>query len=279
MKSTFLYISISLLIASILFLTSCEEKCTLSVGNGPDTTTTLQQKNVLLEEFTGVRCVNCPAAHELVEVLKTNNPGRFESVSLHSGFYAVPYPFSNQDFETTETNDLENYLGPSPSYPIGTVDRKIFSGQTIILLDKALWSGLVSQELNDTLKVSIDVENVYNSSTRLLTVNTQLNYLTDVTDAQKINIFILENDIIDPQETPDGVDTFYVHNNILRKVLTNLTGDAITEATTSGSVINKSYSYTLPTGWNADNCKVLVFVCANTVDKKDVLQVVGEKVK
>ena len=138
---------------------------------------------------------------------------------------------------------------------------------------------MVSQELNDTLKVSIDVENVYNSSTRLLTVNTQLNYLTDVTDAQKINVFILENDIIDPQETPDGVDTFYVHNNILRKVLTNITGDAITESTTSGSVINKSYSYTLPTGWNADNCKVLVFVCANTVDKKDVLQVVGEKVK
>src|SRR5690348_14133339 len=55
---------------------------------------TPETKNVLIEEFTGVRCPNCPQGHVIIANIKAANPGRVVSVSLHpQNSLGYPYPF------------------------------------------------------------------------------------------------------------------------------------------------------------------------------------------
>src|SRR4051794_39448582 len=52
-----------------------------------------EAKNVMLEEFTGVRCPNCPAGHITIDQIKTANPGRVVSISYHPmNSLGTPYP-------------------------------------------------------------------------------------------------------------------------------------------------------------------------------------------
>ena len=49
----------------------------------PDTESVV--KNVLLEDFTGQRCVNCPRGSEVIEQLQEAYPERLIAVGIHGG--------------------------------------------------------------------------------------------------------------------------------------------------------------------------------------------------
>lgn len=269
MKQTLIII----LLAYLISLNACQEQCPLLSSTPTDTTQATQQKNILIEEFTGVKCVQCPEGHQIAETIANSNPGRVEVVSIHSGFYAVPFPFSLYNFKIPEGTAIENYIGPATFYPTAAIDRKLFSGQPEILLDKNLWTGSAAAQLLEPLKVKVNFNNTYNPSDRKLNVKVSFEYLEEITDAQSITVLITENDIVDAQETPQGVDTFYVHRHVLRAVLTNAIGDLITEPTPAGAIINRNYQFTLPAAWNDTKCRIVAFVARNTAESKEVLQV------
>src|SRR5580704_2141320 len=61
---------------------------------------TPEPKNTVIEDFTGVRCPNCPAGHVIIAGLKTQYPGRIVAVCLHpQNSLGVQYNFSTQDLE------------------------------------------------------------------------------------------------------------------------------------------------------------------------------------
>ncbi len=274
-KLTYLILSF----AVMGIFTSCEEQCPLTTTTPTDTTQTTQLKNILIEEFTGVKCVNCPEGHEISQSIADIHSGRVEIVTIHSGYYAVPYPFSLYNFKIPEGVAIDNFIGPAAFWPTAAIDRKLYPGQTEIMMDKAVWVGIAAQQLQEPLKVKINLNANYNVVDRKLTTSVSLEYLEEITDAQSITVLITEDGIIDAQETPTGVDTFYVHRHVLRAVLTNAIGDLITEPTPSGAVITRSYQYTLPSGWNDTNCRVVAFVTRNTAESKEVLQVNAKPVK
>jgi len=92
------FIAYCLLPTACLFLHSCKE-----VGpdinlhgnqNAVSDTTyiespvaTAETKNVVIEEFTGVRCPNCPQGHVVIANIKAANPGRVITVRLHPNNY------------------------------------------------------------------------------------------------------------------------------------------------------------------------------------------------
>jgi hypothetical protein len=47
-------------------------------------------QKVLLEDYTGFRCGNCPEAHERAQELQARYPGRVILMSVHAGFFARP---------------------------------------------------------------------------------------------------------------------------------------------------------------------------------------------
>lgn len=236
-----------------------------------------QEKTVLLEEFTGVRCVNCPAGHEISNQILEDHPNRVFAAIVHAGFLADPYSNSTQDFVTNESSALYDFLSVE-AVPAAAINRVLFTGaSSLALINKSQWAGKVNSELQKVTPVNIYAYHQYNQNTRQLTVYVQLRYLQDVSAAQNVSVFLTENNIIDPQayiddSGHDAVQDDYVHKHVLRDALTPISGQPLGETGTAGKVIVRSFSTTVSNNWKPSDCHIIAFV-NNASGDKEVLQV------
>ena len=86
----------------------------------------LGDRKVLVEEFTGVRCVNCPAGASELDNLRGIYGDRLVVVSVHAGEFSPPFSDSRFDFRTPEGEALEKRLGAPLGYPTAVINRKQF---------------------------------------------------------------------------------------------------------------------------------------------------------
>ncbi len=265
---------LSLFICTLL-LTGCRENMPvidcLTCEDGPDGPDE-QVRKVLIEEFTGVRCVNCPQGSAQIEVLLEQYGEQLIPISIHAGFFSNPYTDSQYNFKTPEGDDIIGFLGEPQGYPSAVINRKKFSGQESLQLPQSAWAGLIPQELDIEPIINVELENTYDSATRSLTVKVGLTPIDDIEDDLRISIMVLENDIIDLQLTPDSStpDPEYKHKHVLRDMLTDSSGDDITEDLTASTTIEKEFTFTIPDEWVATNCSTVAFV--HRADNMEVLQ-------
>ena len=270
-------------------LSSCIElgpNVNLGGDGGTDTTggnvDTTQKKMVLIEDFTATDCPNCPKATDIVNNLLATYPGRIEVVEVHEGILSFPLVPGDPDLWTQDGEDLANYLGPPSFWPIGAIDRvswEVAPQDFQLLIDRSLWTTYVAQELDSSQAVNLGFDLHYDDATRKLTGSVKANFLRTVTDPVNITVLITESGIVAAQLNGLTVDTNYVHNHVLRDIITNYTGNPVSGSTTAGTTL----TYTLPTyivssDWNADSCRVLAFI--NTAaGSYDVLQAMSEPLK
>ena len=60
-----------------------------------------QVKNVLIEEYTGVQCVNCPAGAALIDGMKQQYGSRLVPIAVHAGGFAFPISGASTSIEPT----------------------------------------------------------------------------------------------------------------------------------------------------------------------------------
>ena len=58
-----------------------------------------ENKNVILEEFTGIQCVYCPDGHLIASQIQSNNINDVYIIKIHSGTYSYP-SMGQPDFRT-----------------------------------------------------------------------------------------------------------------------------------------------------------------------------------
>ena len=90
---------------------------------------------VLLEEFTGHLCVNCPEATKLSNDLKETYGNKLLLLAIHAGDLAEPStaPYDN-DLRTTAGTSIYNYFAPI-GVPTGMVNRTEFGGSVVLFKD------------------------------------------------------------------------------------------------------------------------------------------------
>lgn len=287
MKSSLFNFTSSIIIL-IMFLPSCKEvgpNIVLRPNHNAvfDTTyiespvAVAELKNVVIEDFTGVKCTNCPQGHQIIADIKTANPNRIVAVAMHpQNSLGLPYgPPSypiNPDLRNAKVQDLfANYFGQT-SEPIAAVDRKLFPGETKILIDKGTWTNYANQEIALTTPVNLNLTASYDSSTRELTIATELHYTQNVTEENKMTIVLTESNITATQLDGIVVDTFYQHKDVLRDFVSATYGDAVPLPHDAGRVIIKVYKTTLNTAWKPENMKVAAYVHEGSATSKIVYQ-------
>ena len=267
-----------LLLFTILFASACKENmpvinCLSCTDNGPEPPEP-QDRKVVIEEFTGVRCVNCPAGSAEIQNLLSFYGERLIAVSIHAGFYANPYPESQYDFSTSEGDNIEVFLGIPVGYPTSVIDRKLFGSEPDLQLEgTASWGGYVAEELISDVKITLELDNQWESSNRKLTVGIKGGTLEAIDEEVRLTIMITESGIIDTQLTPApaGKVNDYEHNHVLRKTITAYNGDVVASSLGVGEFVNEEYTFTLPNDWVAENCTVVAFF-HNGTSNKEVLQ-------
>lgn len=234
-----------------------------------------QKRQVLIEEFTGVRCVQCPAGSILIEDLLAANSPNLVAVSIHAGEFSPPYSQSQFDFRTTEGDQLLSYLGEPFGFPSAVVNRKKFAGQFDLQLGQGEWAGYIAEERLATPKVRIGISPEYNVLTRSLTTEVTLYVDEAITDPEvRLSVMFTESGIQDAQLTPAASEPKedYTHKHVLRGMATNYDGVPLTESLLAGSEIKKTFTYTLPAEWKAENCHIVAYLSL-AGSSKEVLQV------
>ena len=235
----------------------------------------LGDRKVLVEEFTGVRCVNCPAGASELDNLRGIYGDRLVVVSIHTGDFAPPFSDSKFDFRTPEGDALEKKLGAPLGYPTAVINRKKFTGQTGLQVGRSLWAGLISAETKEASAVSFSLEKTYSSMTRQFQMT--IKAVENVKDALKNVVFsaiITEDNIIDTQETPTGKRSDYKHRHVFR----SFAADEIAINPTGIAQVNYTFNGTLKQNWLAENCSVVLILSQKNGTTRDVLQVLETKV-
>ena len=226
--------------------------------------TTPQERNVVLEEFTGIHCQYCPEGHVIAQGLQDANPGRVALVNIHAGGYAVPSG-SEPDFRTAFGEALATFSGLA-GYPAGMVNRHLYPEiESVMGMGRGGWTTAAAQVLVQPTPVNVGFNSSYNSGTGELTVNVELYYTQNSPAADNyIQVAFLENHLIGFQQLTTGTNASYDHKHVLRHFLTGQWGDPV-NTTTQGTLIQRTYVYTVPatyvnTNCTIANCDVAVYV-------------------
>jgi thiol-disulfide isomerase/thioredoxin len=235
-------------------------------------------KHVLLEDFTGHKCVNCPeaaiAAHELAEELNH----RLIIYSVHAGYYATPDETGDYtaDFRCMEGEELYNDFAAFAN-PIALIDRVKFSGA--VLIGAGNWEDAVVLELAKENTVDLKVRNIYYPDLGKIQISVTSKFLSATADPYKLVVYIVEDGIVSPQKnnnpdigtSPDWID--YEHRNILRTSVNSTYGGFITP---DGTVaLNQEYTnqfiFDLNAAWVTANCNLIAYIYNDAT--KEILQV------
>ncbi|PKP19352.1 MAG: hypothetical protein CVU05_11615 [Bacteroidetes bacterium HGW-Bacteroidetes-21] len=229
-----------------------------------------QERNAVLEEYTGIKCGYCPDGHYRANLLAADNPGRVVLVNIHQGSFAVPST-GQPDFRTPWGDALATNANIS-GYPSGTVNRQVFSElNSGIELSRNQWTYAASKVFPEQSPVNVAAWSTIDLITRELTVYVELYYTkSSAQSTNYLNVALLQNNVLGWQTDyaspayPGGNTNNYSHKHILRHFLTGQWGDAIT-TTTAGTFVTKSFTYTIPDDMLTipivlSNCDIAVYV-------------------
>ena len=231
------------------------------------------EKTVLIKDFTGVRCVNCPEAAEYAHELQHRlGEDRIFILSVHAGFLAQAmgqFP----DF-TTEVGTA--WYNGHDSNPLFSIDHVALTEGNSLGVDQI--DTPVSDALSEPQTFSITMENAFDEASRQLSVSPKLTALSDATGDFYVTVCLVEDSIVGWQVIPGGVDREYVFRNVFRGTLNGADGELFN----NGQVFandEKTFNYTmeLDSVYNADQCYVMTYVYDKTDGK--IMQTAMDKIK
>jgi len=242
-------------------------------------------KKVLVEEYTGHLCGNCPnAGVYLDDTLQSKFGDSLIIITVHAAFFAIPCPGGacpgNQptgafkyDFTCTAGTDWYNFFGISNN-PEGMVDRIDFPTHTQVKV-KSDWDPDVSNELAKPATVRIKILNTYDVPIRKVKSCIESKFLTNANGNFNLQVVLTEDSVINWQEwynhTPEYVPD-YAHRHILRAALNTSFGvQIVTGAISGNTALTNGYDLVLDPSWNDAHCSIVAFVYNN--DTKEVIQV------
>lgn len=231
---------------------------------------------VLIEDYTGQRCVNCPRGTETINsIVEAYGEDNVIAVGIHSGPLGFAGNAKNVGLMTDTGN--EYYSHWDSANKIGQ-PWALFNRNAAPNSDYNTWAAYVASIMAMKAKISLAVANTYDPASRALSCAVEA-YGTDGNTTGKLQLWLIEDGITAMQMMPDGsANREYVHNHVFRAAVNGTWGDDI--AIKEGESVSKQYTYTIPESWNADNVSVVAFVYNDNgveqVTKKPILNNTNE---
>ncbi|AEA43814.1 Omp28-related outer membrane protein [Fluviicola taffensis] len=258
------------------------------------------QRNVLIEDFTGHQCVNCPASTANMEQLIATNPDHIFGLAIHSG------PTGLTGFQVTSTEyptvfycdagfEIGKHFGqdaPGSAFignPAFCVNRTQANNQFVSNAGAAI-ANKTNACLATPVKVNIQAVANYFAATRGLFLHAEVDKVdASLTADLAVVVCLVEDSLVarqlvpgnlDPDGSPgnagvpDGRHESYVHRDILRGCIDGRTFGKVLTASDLGANAKYfvSYSYKLPDQYNVDNMKLYIYVYDKTT--QEIYQVI-----
>lgn len=284
----------SLILLPVLFFTSCDkmEQPFVNIPEVVDTAAcpvpdfpaiTSHVKRVLLEDYTGHTCPNCPSAGKIARDLADQHPGQVIVMAVHAGWFARTYPESgvpqvfDYDFRTTAGTEWDAFFGNgNAGNPNGLVNRLKVNSKYVLRPNE--WGGVISSALAEEPVMDLQLIVDYDDTDRKICAHVKASYLETIDRNLKLEVVVIEDSIIaaqknnDPAIGPVGDIEDFVHMHVMRGALNGTWGSSIAKAGVANPAsLIKTVQSVLPASCNPENCHIIAFVF--DADTQEVLQV------
>jgi hypothetical protein len=157
-------------------------------------------KKVLLEDYTGHYCQNCPRAAEAAEALETTYGNKLVVIANHvSTNFAQPNPNPNDttykvDFRNAASTAWDVQYGMSfpAGLPQGAVNRM---GSPNYAQAYSKWSSSVSTALQTSQVAKLDVTSYYDTLKHYITVRVKTTFLTALTNNVNLSVLLTQDSL------------------------------------------------------------------------------------
>lgn len=223
-------------------------------------------RNVLIEEFTGQKCVRCPnAAEELHKLQKQYGADTLIVVSIHAGDLSYVGSPTVRGLETSLGQAYYRHWALE-DVPRGIINRSGGAAGVNV------WAARVYEEVKKETSLDMSIATNYDAATRTVNGQTRLRALAE--DLQgKLQLWLVEDSIETFQLYPNNkTELKYIHQHVFRAAIN---GDWGSETTLQKGVAStQSFSYRLADDVVAKNAWIVAFV----YNDSGVLQVVRQRV-
>ena len=252
--STQTYVRLTTFFFMLLFVSACD---TIDKNNYliPMELPAAKQK-VLIEDYTGMKCPNCPKGATIIDSLKSVFGENIIPVSIHSGVYAQPSGIFTKDFRTEAGTAYNSYFGVE-AYPTGIVNRNLYHDK--LKIDIWEWNGAVIHHTTQESPLGISISGIWSEGNRNLTLKIEISVFRETTPDLKLQVWLVEDSIVAPQVNETKIEKEYVHNRVLRGAINGTWGETLT-GITKNTIISKTIQYNIPENFIYEKCSIVAFV-------------------
>lgn len=228
---------------------------------------------VLLQDFTGQDCLNCPnATDEIEKLVEQYGDSVVVPVGIHSGQLSFKTYVDKKTGETIiglKTDIGQKYYDDwqIKAQPKGVID---YLGQ----VDYQDWATVIYNELQKAPVMQLKLTPVYDEASRKLDIDVDAVNISTAALSGTLQLWVLEDSIVAEQKQPNGrVQKDYVHNHVFRDAVNGTDGSGC--AVEAGKDQRQHFTYTLPADYKAGNVSVVAFF----YDAAGVQQVVKKHIR
>lgn len=250
------------------------------------TTIPSNQRKVLLEEFTGHKCPNCPAGAAVIDNIESQWGDRFIPVAVHpnpdeadgmSGFTGEN-PSGSGSFETVwyfeNSGEILNFLDTYPGLglPTGAINREEAYGGPYRYFSYGDWSQEVSNYLNapTTSDVGINLSGEFLPDGSICG-KSEVHVFNTRTDTLRIVHYLVQDSIVDWQVDGQTNIPDYTHKHVLRGISGgDIYGQIVSYPSASGVISQHTFSFDVSQYTADDHLYLVAYVYSEAT--KVVLQ-------
>jgi len=261
-----------------------------------DTSKTVVYKNVLVEDYTGITCGNCPYAADELDTLIKKYGSRIIPMAVNAGSFADPPlapSYYNIDFTCLTGEDYNTTFGIS-SNPNGMINRKNYAQGRVQTFGN--WDALAYNSIqNDTAFINLKITSTFDTSSRNLSITATSTFLKALSGKYSLVVLLTQDSIKAPQlKYGVGEIVNYQHRYALRDAINSTWGDTlVANGATLNKTVIKTYNYAIKTTYgtatssnppipcNFKQCYIVAYVYNSTTGSStqyEVLQAQQKKI-
>lgn len=221
-------------------------------------------QRAFVEKYTGVRCINCPKADEVLHSSVEKYGDQLIVAAVHvPNNYGKPFR-DEPDLRTEKGNTWFNtFFSPSQSLPAALLNRTETSAGTLdVITPTARFDDRIDAILNQAPQVSLLLQSGQEEGKYIADVFLQ--FEQTVTDSLTLTLLVVEDKIYTSQDcsTDSGTVklTNYEQNHVLRDVLTDAWGINVDADGQQGTCRRVRLAFDLREECLPANCQLIAFV-------------------
>lgn len=192
-----------------------------NAGSSNDSSAIQSRHMVLVEDYTGQECPNCPGfARKIQDFAHANN--RVVMVALHNDLFK----HQGSDFATDEANEYLRLFGIN-ALPAGVVDRQFENGKIATYSTPSKVLKAIKSELEKPQKLDLFAKAYLSDSTHV-NIQVVVNSLAGKnfeSKNTKLLIWLTEDNVIGYQVDRTDKKEDFVHNHLFRGALNGVWGE------------------------------------------------------